>query len=55
MKIRYLFYFIGLFLLLGCFILGKNFLGDYDYYFYFLNIMDKFVIFGRFVGIGKKD
>ena len=55
MKIRHLFYFIGLLLLSGCSTSGKNLSGDYDYYLYFSNTMDKFVTSGRFVGIGKKD
>lgn len=58
MKYKYLFLSLGFLLLLGisgCSTSGKNLSGDYDYYLYFSNTMDKFVTSGRFVGIGKKD
>lgn len=55
MKLRHLFYFIGLLLLSGCSASGKNLSGDYDYYLYFSNTMDKYITSGRLVGAGKKD
>ena len=58
MKYKYLFLSLGFLLLLGisgCNDARKELTGDYDYYLYFSNTMDKFVTSGRFVGIGKKD
>lgn len=58
MKYKYLFLSLGFLLLLGisgCTDARKELTGDYDYYLYFSNTMDKFVTSGRFVGIGKKD